>query len=47
VCGEGRSSPEEEKYQGERLGRGGASRGPGRREGDGVGCIVIDMALGS
>jgi hypothetical protein len=24
---------------------GGASGGPGRREGDGVGCIVIDMAL--
>jgi hypothetical protein len=29
------------------LGRGGgASGGPGRREGDGVGCIVIDMASG-
>jgi hypothetical protein len=29
------------------LGRGGASEGPGRREGDGVGCIVTEMALGS
>jgi hypothetical protein len=28
------------------LGMGGASGGPERREGDGVGCIVIDMALG-
>jgi hypothetical protein len=28
------------------LGRGGASGGPGRREGDGVGRIVIDMASG-
>jgi hypothetical protein len=28
------------------LGMGGACGGPERREGDGVGCIVIDMALG-